>query len=63
MKKWLLMKKLNMHCNNNAKVNLLMTNSKRENHYMVISHISVWSEVTLDIDFFEKKHCFQLTNT
>ena len=39
---------------NNAKVNLLLKTSYREDHNTVISYISVWWEVALEIDFFQQ---------
>ena len=61
MTKLLFIEKLNMHCKNNAKVNLLLKKSYREDHNTVISYISVWWEVALEIDFFQKTDLIKVT--
>ena len=46
---------------NNDKVNFLLKTSYREDHNTVISYISVWWEVALEIDFFQKTDCIKFT--
>ena len=61
MTKLLFMEKLNMHCKSNAKVNFLLKTSYREDHNTVISYISVWWEVALEIGFFQKTEFIKFT--
>ena len=57
------MTKSNMHSKNNVRVNLLMQSLRRDNQHTLIFYILVWSEVALEIDFFEKTDFLELTNT
>ena len=63
MKMLVFINKWNMHCKNNIKVNFGVNNSSRDNQYTVIFYISVWPEVALEIDFFEKTYFLELSNT
>ena len=46
--------KVEFACEKPSQITIFMKNSQREDHCTVIFHISVWPEVTCEIDFCEK---------